>query len=668
MTSPHISDLMSALPSTSSKGFAANASGFKHIFAVVIGINKYKNLKPALQGCISDVEDVISFLEHDLDVPGDRIVRLLGENATRDAIIGALKNLQNNKKIPDNDPILIYFAGHGASIDSNPPLQTITSWDMSSDESDEAVDVIADWEIRDLLNKLEGKKGNNITVIFDCCYSGSGTRATESMTFQSAEVPAKRIPAQDRASTFGAYAQKESRSHILLAACTSAQKAAESGSPRRGDFTSKLLEFLRQLLHPESKIPLAAISYSRLIQLLGQLPRGRNQTPQCEGYYQNRFLFSCRQAQVTFPLQRIENGQIVVQGGEVHGVTVGSQFCVVGSSGNGQELKIQKTKLLHSTFTPPLAPLLMDLATDLQLMAVTKTMSGHKERLPVHLHLSLDDSLTEALLAEMPADLICTEHSEQDARLVIVKEKDTETDTDYVAFKLTDERITSHGLTSLYSPVNASISGILPYRLRTGLDVKFLGLQKNPDPYSLEERVIRDENLISDEKIITLVIDRGDDPTSGSSYGIRLTNNSRISMYPYVFYFDNSDLSIRSASYYEPPSAHNQKVKPPLTVKGVLSIGYWDKEENPGATPPISYRLRDGQDADVGFLKVFLTTHYVDMSSIAQGHLPIQVAPFKLRKNVFLTNRKDVSENRLAEKFDWDSFVIPIYQKAANPS
>ncbi len=85
------------------------------MFAIVIGINEYKD--PAirdLSGAVADAEAVLHYLVEHVDVAWDRIIFLRNEEATRDAVIQALQNLATNPKISDQDPILIYYAGHGS--------------------------------------------------------------------------------------------------------------------------------------------------------------------------------------------------------------------------------------------------------------------------------------------------------------------------------------------------------------------------------------------------------------------------------------------------------------------------------------------------------------------------------------------------------------------------
>ena len=81
------------------------------LFALVIGINGYKELRPTLSGAVADADATIEYLSS--KTSASRIIILKDEQATRKAIIEAFKFLNRSKDIEKNDPIVIYFAGHG---------------------------------------------------------------------------------------------------------------------------------------------------------------------------------------------------------------------------------------------------------------------------------------------------------------------------------------------------------------------------------------------------------------------------------------------------------------------------------------------------------------------------------------------------------------------------
>jgi hypothetical protein len=74
-------------------------------------------------------------------------------------------------------------------------------------------------------------------------------------------------------------------------------------------------------------------------------------------------------------------------------------------------------------------------------------------------------------------------------------------------------------------------------------------------------------------------------------------------------------------------------VDAPLSPKSQLTIGYGD-----GGVPPWQFFLRDGEDEDVGFFKLFLTTSPADFSSIPQE------SPFNLPLGFFRHAERPVAE------------------------
>lgn len=76
---------------------------------------------------------------------------------------------------------------------------------------------------------------------------------------------------------------------------------------------------------------------------------------------------------------------------------------------------------------------------------------------------------------------------------------------------------------------------------------------------------------------------------------------------------------------------------------GLLTIGYGS-----GGSQPHTFYLNEGQDVDVGYIKLFLSTEYVDYS-----HVP-QESPFLLEGRA---HREVKPKQRV-----WDTMLIPIVQ------
>ena len=137
------------------------------MFVLTIGINNYQHCRP-LSWAVADADAMDTFFRDVLAVPSHRIMRLRNESATRTNIIQAFHALRENDrlKIKKNDPIVIYFAGHGCRATSrglNGSIQAICPHDFQvQDSPDRTVFPIPDYLLGSLINQLSSKKGNNI--------------------------------------------------------------------------------------------------------------------------------------------------------------------------------------------------------------------------------------------------------------------------------------------------------------------------------------------------------------------------------------------------------------------------------------------------------------------------------------------------------------------------
>ncbi|KAK0207797.1 hypothetical protein IW262DRAFT_1529389 [Armillaria fumosa] len=121
------------------------------------------------------------------------------------------------------------------------------------------------------------------------------------------------------------------------------------------------------------------------------------------------------------------------------------------------------------------------------------------------------------------------------------------------------------------------------------------------------------------------------DVDEGAIYGYKIMNTMSVPLYVWMFYFDASDLSI--SSYYQPGRAKND-TDVSLPPGDLFVIGY-----GVSGTVPHIYILRKGQDDDVGFLKLFFSTEYMDLPCVVQNS-PFdddrQSGPPAVRKSLYL--------------------------------
>ena len=156
--------------------------------ALLIGVDRYKYIRPNLGGCVGDVERVRDLLVGQLATPPRRIIQLTSSmqrkekapnRPTRENIINSMKRLAAAAK--PGEQIYIHYSGHGMrnattilpGIESDGRDEAIAP--MDSGYSDPASYYILDKELGWLI-RLITNTGAFVTVILDCCHSASGTR------------------------------------------------------------------------------------------------------------------------------------------------------------------------------------------------------------------------------------------------------------------------------------------------------------------------------------------------------------------------------------------------------------------------------------------------------------------------------------------------------------
>jgi hypothetical protein len=405
------------------------------------------------------------------------------------------------------------------------------------------------------------------------------------------------------------------------------------------------------------------------------------QNPQCEGVNQRRILFNAKApstGRVFYTIHK-EDDQYLLDAGAAHGVNMGAEFAVYRDRDSpskesplGNLVAKEVGAFTTNMSLPENASSFMLVGTGYAL----QTRTGEEEDL--RLHIALDDTLTP-IFEVLGRDMLRTDSNRRRISLV-AKDKaelDIAVDGDGVVFNILNPQVTQFGLNqmpfrieptydAMYPVVRASAHYFWHLRrnstsrvLENYIQLEFKKL-KELDEYDEDFNVILEP--VGDDLNVSGVVDLVVNPDD--IYGIRLINKSALDLYPSLFFFDNSDLSIceystckieyRSltsslASYYQPPtSAQNLDVPLPKMVNnmpGTLAIGYGS-----GGEAPFSYFIRDGQDVDVGFLKMFLTTEPVDYSNIPQ------TSPFNLGSR---GNQTDKYKSPLI----WYTILVAVVQR-----
>ncbi|WP_164156017.1 caspase family protein [Sandarakinorhabdus rubra] len=229
-----------------------------------IGIDAYLPEVRALNGCRHDVARVREWLDSRF-APSDLAVEtLLDADATRPAVIAAIRN--HLGRAGPGDAVLLHYAGHGARSTTNAAFFSLDA-DLKDeglvchDSRQERGFDLADKEMALLIEELAAT-GASISLLMDCCHSGSITRDADDI---AGLVPRMTTPGPYKRDleTYleGQYVRMQAQGsisvprprHLSMAACSPFQTAKESAEG--GVFTSALLDVLQatggELSHAE---------------------------------------------------------------------------------------------------------------------------------------------------------------------------------------------------------------------------------------------------------------------------------------------------------------------------------------------------------------------------------------------------------------------------------
>jgi hypothetical protein len=232
--------------------------------ALLIGINRYKVPGADLRGCVNDVKNLRQTLVDVCGFKGTDIAELTDFAATKAAMQAAIRKLVAGAR--PGDVLLLHYSGHGANVP-----------DKDGDEADERDEILCptdlDWKkpladdwLRQSLDRL--RKGVSLTVIMDCCHSGTNTRVLhppdapsiprylpnpwDIMAAESGRKLRGKVTGQLRASSRAARARKDvidaDIPELLITGCRDTQTSADAhiGGSYNGALTYNLVQVLRE--------------------------------------------------------------------------------------------------------------------------------------------------------------------------------------------------------------------------------------------------------------------------------------------------------------------------------------------------------------------------------------------------------------------------------------
>ncbi|KAG8715600.1 hypothetical protein FRC11_002487 [Ceratobasidium sp. 423] len=446
---------------------------------------------------------------------------------------------------------------------------------------------IPDITISALLGEIARAKGDYITLILDCCHSGSGSRdgnpddnrgslPKDLLNFdpdefknEDGDIWSEFLKAGGETETGlksrsvstsnpGSFRYQGIKSHVLIASCRENEESYEypikAEQPPTGLFTASLLEALNHCRRLDMLWEVTYMGlFTRIKDFMADINQGRfPQTPQCEGYHRERHVFATpafphRQHAIT-PITESPGGpgRYLIPVGELAG-----EF--------QDDLKRRlSSRYPINHFIDPVRP-------------------GHSSKLRV-LHSASTGQVT-------------IEPTDGRSRPIVFRRLHVPRLSDALA----------KAVMFYYHLERQVISSREPNPF--GFEVWELIESAPNDPSYLGA-------LMPDQNRGAITFHPNEETRiygSNGQFGLRITNRAQQAYYIYVFYFDPNDFSI--ASIYLPPTD-----LPSIFPNKSLTIGYG----NSGA-PPLTFTIPRGLNIDPGFFKLFYSISPSEMSTIEQA-------------------------------------------------
>lgn len=288
------------------------------------------------------------------------------------------------------------------------------------------------------------------------------------------------------------------------------------------------------------------------------------QNPQCEGNNRHRRLFDGKAPSRIRHLYKAHKGespnQYVLEVGSVNGLAVDAEFDIYSGFDGSTILNTAPLSKMTATKVTDFKTILehkvqgLRLPTELLALQVKRgTLDEPKLFVALDNHLlPVFDALVHLRTVQNQINFTLVQER-INAQFEVLFEPD---DSDgQFSFNILDERVTRHGLGHLGHRVPADFDNAVRVlstaahyfyhldfpksNLEDEVGIQFLQLKEAENAFS--DRTAIGPNLLTrKERVVYLEVDEEDERV----YGIKMVNNTPRNMYPHVFYFDNSALSI----------------------------------------------------------------------------------------------------------------------------
>ena len=139
---------------------------YDNSYALIIGINKYQNAQN-LNYAVKDAESIQDILVNTFDFPKDNVISLFNEDATYQNIRKQFSEI--TKSAEENDRVLIFFAGHGETLDLPDGGEQGYLLPYDGDRDDLYLTAVPMDELKQIAFMSKAK---HILYLVDACYGG----------------------------------------------------------------------------------------------------------------------------------------------------------------------------------------------------------------------------------------------------------------------------------------------------------------------------------------------------------------------------------------------------------------------------------------------------------------------------------------------------------------
>jgi hypothetical protein len=316
---------------------------------LLVGIDRYPNFGSEwqLEGCGNDVAILQDTLCRRFGFIDDQITVLRDEQATREGILVALENLV--ERVREGDEVVFFYSGHGSQQPDGPEKDEADGKDetlvpFDSGRFPHQNRDISDDEIYLWLLRLTDKTPF-VTLIFDCCHSGTILRDafagkqraappdTRPPSELAARVPPEAFELLRGGEDSPAALRRLGGKYVALVSCSSEETSNEIlvGEKRRIAHGALTYFLVGSLMDPDFQGATWREVFERVVPQV--TAHFRTQHPELEGA-QDREVFGAREIRpMTYvPVESCEGEVVVLGAGKACGLTEGSQWDVYAAA------------------------------------------------------------------------------------------------------------------------------------------------------------------------------------------------------------------------------------------------------------------------------------------------------------------------------------------------